>query len=404
MTILSLFSVRYAGSESLMDDLCQKTRSRLFRDADIIERCSQKHHIHPAALEKALYAKPSVFNSFTHEKEYATACLRATLADLLETEGQIFTGHTALLLPLCLSHMVRILITAGPEWRLAQARAMDAREREAEEEMARLDACAALWAAHIWDRSPWDREKYHMVLAMDQDSHLLEQVLLTMEKPEFQITETGRWAMEDFRLYARVDLALTRAGHSVHLDVAGGKVRLTIREKSFHPSGLAEELHAIVFAEEGVRDVEICMGPASGHSDVYRKYDPEMGCRILLVDDEREFVQTLSERLRMRNLASHAVCSGEKALELMAEDPPDIMVLDLMMPGISGFRMLEKVRSEYPDIEVIILSGHGTDRDRNRCMDMGAFAYLQKPTDIDELTATMKKAYARVRKKQETGP
>jgi DNA-binding NtrC family response regulator len=118
------------------------------------------------------------------------------------------------------------------------------------------------------------------------------------------------------------------------------------------------------------------------------------------VDDEQEFVQTLSERLRMRDVPSHAVYSGEEALGLLEEETPEVMVLDLKMPGVDGFEILAKVKKTNPDIEVIILTGHGTENDRQRCMEMGAFAYLQKPTDIDLLTTTMKKAYARIREKR----
>jgi DNA-binding response OmpR family regulator len=66
------------------------------------------------------------------------------------------------------------------------------------------------------------------------------------------------------------------------------------------------------------------------------------------------------------------------------------------MPGIDGFDVLKKIKKTKPYIEVIILTGHGSEEDRKRCMDLGAFAYLQKPADIDLLTATMKEAYGKI--------
>lgn len=402
MSILSLFSLRYTGSDILTDRLCQKTRSRLFRDADIIERCSRNHHIRPAILEKALYARASVFNSFTHEKEYVVACLKSTLAHTVETEGQIFTGHTALLLPPQLRYLLRILITASPEWRMAQARSMGVAEREAKEEIEKADHSAALWTEHLWNAPPWHPDRYHSLLSMDtQNGHIADILLEKMEDPAFRITETDRWLVEDFRLASRVEVALSCAGHCVSVEASGGKIRLTVDKKAPQPSALADALYHIASDIAGVRDVEICLGPSSSSVGAYRQYEPSIHFKLLLVDDEQEFVQTLAERLRMRNIPSHAVFSGKDALKLLEEDPPDLILIDLKMPGMNGFEILAWVRKNYPQIGVIVLSGHGTEEDRNRCLDMGAAAYLQKPTDINRLIETLKKSYADLLEKQE---
>jgi len=72
-------------------------------------------------------------------------------------------------------------------------------------------------------------------------------------------------------------------------------------------------------------------------------------------------------------------------------------VLDLKMPGIDGMEVLRRVKREHPAIEVIILTGHGSEKDRTACMEAGAFAYLQKPVDIEKLSETMRQAYEKVR-------
>ncbi|MGA9263319.1 MAG: response regulator, partial [Desulfobacterales bacterium] len=89
---------------------------------------------------------------------------------------------------------------------------------------------------------------------------------------------------------------------------------------------------------------------------------------------------------------------GESALEVAREDEPDVMILDLKMPGIDGIEVLRRVKKTQPAIEVIILTGHGSDADRKVCMDLGAFAYLQKPVDIDELSGTIKAAHDKIRR------
>jgi DNA-binding response OmpR family regulator len=124
-----------------------------------------------------------------------------------------------------------------------------------------------------------------------------------------------------------------------------------------------------------------------------------MPSKILLVDDERDYVQTLSERLLMREMGSAVAYDGESALDLIHKDDPEVIIVDLKMPGIDGFDVLRKVKESRPDIEVIILTGHGNDADGRRCMEMGAFAYLQKPLDINELSETIKAANEKIRQR-----
>jgi two-component system response regulator CpxR len=70
------------------------------------------------------------------------------------------------------------------------------------------------------------------------------------------------------------------------------------------------------------------------------------------------------------------------------------------MPGIDGIEVLRKVRKEHPEVEVIILTGHGSEKDRELCMQLGAFAYLEKPVDIEELSKTMKEANERIKSRR----
>jgi DNA-binding NtrC family response regulator len=115
--------------------------------------------------------------------------------------------------------------------------------------------------------------------------------------------------------------------------------------------------------------------------------------KVLLVDDEEEFVNTLSERLEMRDLNSETALNGEQALQIVTDEEPDVMVLDLKMPGIDGMEVLRRVRKAYPKVQVIILTGHGTDKDAEEAKKLGAYSYLQKPVDIDHLVKVMKDAF-----------
>ncbi len=117
--------------------------------------------------------------------------------------------------------------------------------------------------------------------------------------------------------------------------------------------------------------------------------------RVLLVDDEEEFLETLVKRLRKRKITVDGVTAGELALKRLEEWTADIVVLDVKMPGMSGLETLREIKRSYPMIEVIMLTGHANMEVAVEGMDLGAFDYLMKPIDIDELLYKIQDAYKR---------
>jgi len=115
--------------------------------------------------------------------------------------------------------------------------------------------------------------------------------------------------------------------------------------------------------------------------------------KVLLVDDEEEFVLALAERLQLRDLDAWVVHNGEQALHKIHDDVPDVMLLDLKMPGMDGLEVLRRVKKAHPQIQVVILTGHGSEKDAEIAQRLGAFGYLQKPLDIDEIVQTLSRAY-----------
>lgn len=111
--------------------------------------------------------------------------------------------------------------------------------------------------------------------------------------------------------------------------------------------------------------------------------------KILLVDDEEEFVNALRERLEARNLDSLVAYDGENALLIADKEEPHVMLLDLKMPGMSGVDVLKKMKISHPNTEIVILTGHGSEADRDLVLQMGALVYYQKPTNIETLAATI---------------
>lgn len=116
--------------------------------------------------------------------------------------------------------------------------------------------------------------------------------------------------------------------------------------------------------------------------------------KVLLVDDERDFVNTLAQRLKMRDLNVSCVYDGEQGLSRVKQEEPDVLVLDLKMPGLQGMDVLREVRKTNPNMQVIILTGHGTEKDEEEAKRIGGFDFLRKPADIDLLMTKIKEAYA----------
>jgi DNA-binding NtrC family response regulator len=117
--------------------------------------------------------------------------------------------------------------------------------------------------------------------------------------------------------------------------------------------------------------------------------------KLLLVDDEEDYVRTMAERLDMRDVGSRVALSGEEALRMVKDDTPDVMVLDLRMPGINGLEVLERVKKEHPHVQVIILTGHGSEKEEKEARRLGAFEYLQKPADTSHILSTVRSAWQR---------
>ncbi|MCP4719411.1 MAG: response regulator [Desulfobacteraceae bacterium] len=124
--------------------------------------------------------------------------------------------------------------------------------------------------------------------------------------------------------------------------------------------------------------------------------------KILLVDDEKAFVDTMAKRLKKRNLNIAKAFSGEEALEHIHVHPKvEVVILDVKMPGLDGTAVLREIKNNYPLIEVIMLTGHAKVESGIEGMKLGAFDYLTKPCDIDDLIAKVDEAANKKRRHEE---
>ena len=405
MPIISIFSGGFCQENPIIQEIIARTGYRQITDDDIVAEASRRSTMAPGKIKRAFSSRTSVFNKFTLEKERSRACIRLAAADLIVSDNALITCFSGLLIPATISHTLRVCLIAPKKYRTAAAAEQQGvSEKEAARLVQSREEDCAFWIDSLFSNGdPWDPILYDIVIPVDKMSlpDAADLIANNAGKDIIQPTTDSKQALEDFRLAAETEAALIQQGHSVEVSAKNGAITLTINKHVLRLNRLQEELKSIAEPIAGVKSVETKTGRDFHKTDIYRKHDFEMPSKVLLVDDEREFVQTLSERLIMRDMGSAVAYDGESALKLIKSDEPEVIIVDLKMPGIDGFDVLRKVKETHPEIEVIIVTGHGSDEDRGLCMDLGAFAYLQKPLDINVLSETIQEANEKIRRKKD---
>ena len=403
MPSISVFSGIFCGEAAVIKDVITSTGMAPVTDDDIVARAAKCSGVPETKLRRAFSAKASVFNQFTHEKECSIAYLKLAVAERLVQDNLIFSGFSSLLIPKTIGHVLRVCMIADMSSRIRQAVSIGMlSEEEAARRIHQEDDNRIKWVETLFSHTdPWEESLYDMVMPMDkmasyQAGALIEENLL---KDVVQPSKKSQQAVQDFLLSSRTEVALSEAGHNVSVTAENGTIELTINKHVLMLNRLEEELKSIAHKITGVNSVKTRIREGIHRSNIYRKHNIETPSRVLLVDDEREFVQTLSERLMLRDMGSAIAYDGESALNLVQEDDPEVIIIDLKMPGVSGMDVLKRIKKTRQEIEVIVLTGHGSESDKALCMDLGAFAYMQKPVDINLLSETIKKAYKKIHSK-----
>ncbi len=400
MPIITIFSAGFCQQDAVVQEVIGRTGYRHITDDHVVAESSRQSTMTESKIRRAFSAGVSVFNKFTLEKERSLAYIKLALANLVRTDNALITCFSGQLIPPAVSHTLRVCLIAPKKHRAAVAAEQEGvSARDAAGLVQRREEDCIFWIDSLFGNSdPWDPALYDIVIPMDKTSVQDAAALIAdyAGRDILQPTADSKQALEDFRLAAETEAALVQAGHTVDVGAKNGVITLTINKHVLRLNRLQEELKSIAETIPGVKSVQTKIGRDFHKSDIYRRHDFEMPSKVLLVDDEREFVQTLSERLIMRDMGSAVAYDGESALNLIAEDEPEVIIVDLKMPGVDGLEVLRKVKETRPEIEVIILTGHGHEEDRQLCMDLGAFAYLQKPLDINVLSETIQKAHEKI--------
>ena len=405
MAIIKLFSGTHCLKNKVVRNIIETTGYEEITDQDVVQAAVKLSDMPETKLFRAFSARTSVFNKFTQEKETAVAHLKLALSNLLDKSEFIISGYSGLLLSRKISHAIGICLIADLKSRMSHAVEQESlSEKEAQKQIRRSDGDCAAWTTLLFDiDDPWNPSLYDMVIPMDKKTpeEAANTIIQNAANDVVRATSVSNQAVIDFRLAAEVEVELSRNGHHCGVDAHNGEITLTINRPVLVLNRLQEELKSIVEKVPGVSGVSMVVGKSFHQSSIYRKHDFKLPSKVLLVDDEREFIETLSERLQIRDMGAAVAFDANSAMDVVAQDEPDVMIIYLKMPGIDGMEMLQRIKQTRPKIEVIILTGHGSKDDQEQCLAMGAFAYLQKPVDIDELGDILKKAHAKINSGQD---
>jgi len=119
-----------------------------------------------------------------------------------------------------------------------------------------------------------------------------------------------------------------------------------------------------------------------------------MSEKVLLVDDEQDFLEIMSERMQARGMTVKTADSADKALAMLENESFDAIVMDFKMPGMDGIQALKNIKTQKPELQIILLTGYATVEKTVEAMKIGATDLLEKPADLEALTATIQKAKA----------
>ena len=398
MPVLAAFTTEFSPAQDVLDKV---TGALGYREIDsvLLESASKQFDVDAGKLLRAMTGPPFIFNKMTRKRERYLAYLNVALAELLENDNLVLRGFATHLVPREITHVLKVCLLEDPEARIERLiKEKGVSSREAQAMVRDSDEQRGLWTSYLFNLPPWDRTLYDIKLPLHStpEEKAVEIIRENLSKKALLPTESSWDAVKDFKLAAQAGLALTDAGLYHKVVVHHRSAEVIVDEYVLRWEHLEGEIRRQVETVVGIEEVKVKTGPNYRPPSMFANVEFDLPEKVLLVDDEKDFVMTLSERLVMRDLEPAVAYDGEQALEILQEEEPEVMILDLKMPGIDGIEVLRKVKAEHPDVEVVILTGHGSDKDRDLCMQLGAFAYLEKPVDIEVLSGTLRQANEKI--------
>ena len=364
---------------------------------ELLVDTAERHETSVKKLSRALTGSRPFFDGITHDQDESLIYIRSALANQMSGDKVVYRGVAMHLIPRSLTHVLRVCLIADRDHRVKRAAERDGIDaKDAASKIEKSDHELADFTQLVRKKGPWDADLYDIKIPIHESGvdGAVDLICDAVEKDALRPTEGSLQAAKDWVQATEVNLALLEKGHHYcDVTMSRGELTVVVRRKpsswgqlgrvvsQFRFEQLESEVNELAAAFAGVEEIEV--RPGAWHKRVPK---------TLLVDDEREYVMTLSERLQMRDIPSAIAYDGLEALEQVAADTPDVMVLDLKMPGMDGMEVLRRVREDNPNIKVIVVTGHGSEKHERMAKELGAFAYLEKPVDIRVLAQTIQDA------------
>jgi len=401
MSSIAIVSGVFCSGQEVARKVAERLEYRLVGE-DLLEETAKNYDTSVKKLARALAGDRTLFNRVTHDYEKSVIYIKAVLAEWLTQDDLVCHGPAAQLIPRTIDHVLKVVLVAEQDYRLERAQQAGLDAGDASGQIKESDAGLAAWTREQYGTGPWDSALYDIKVPLPDTSveGAVDLIVSNLAKDALRPTDRSIRAVLDFQLAARVHLALLEDGlYNAQVSVSQGKVTVALLSQSTPSGRLGRTVQALRQDSQEDQAKKICRG-----IEGVKAVDVSLGRRpprTLLVDDEQEFVLTLSERLQMRDIQSDVAFDGEKALDFLKSDQPEVMVLDLRMPGMDGLEVLRRVKRDHPGIEVIVVTGHGTDKDEQTARQLGAFDYLQKPVDINTLEERIQAASEKSKSRQE---
>lgn len=407
MTIVAVLSGIHGPDESIARQVADRLGYRLV-GPELLEDAARLFDTTVDRLARAMAGSRSMLDGLTHEREKSLVYIRHALARMISSDDLVYHGPATLLIPRRIGHVLRVGIVADFDYRLDRATQLHGLSaKEAAVQINRSDLARARWTERLFSCGPWHRSLYDLKIPLPAQTveEAVDLICSAVRQDALRPSNRSIEAVLDFLLATRVHLALLDEGyHHCAVTAREGEVTVVVNRKPGAP-GAFGAIHALRYEQierevtqiaqrvEGVESTKI--HPGSGFKE---------SSRALLVDSERDDVLTLSERLEMHDIASDVVHDGEEALSVVDAMEPEVIVLDLQMPGTDPIEVLRRLKRNHRRTEVIVVAGPGHEEQEQAARDLGAFTCLRKPVEIEVLAETMRRAARRARGEGGEGP
>jgi FixJ family two-component response regulator len=412
MPVIAVFSGAYCSAETIADEVARRLDYTLVAQ-DLAQQVARRANLPENKIVRAMLGSRGWFDALSHEWEKSLSHLKAAVAEIVGTDGQILIGPAAYLIPQPITHVLRVEITADREYRIDQAaKETGATADEAARLLDQADEDLARWTSQLLGHITWDPFFHDLKFSLPDQSaeEVVEAISHTVSQKSLQPTKASRQAAQDYQLATSLQLALQDKGaYGCEVTAQQGKVTVVITPKPTPKGALArtvqslrldsieQEIREICTSTPGVNSLDIRPG-ASLISGSWPVAEPKASpaesttappddepvkahepLRVLLVDDDEELVTHLKKRLVARGLEVATALDGEEGVEAARQGIHDVAVVDLKMPGIDGIETLRQLKVVQPMLQVIMLTGCGTIDTAFEVGRLDAVQFLQKP-------------------------